>query len=105
LTIVRDSERRLRVGAHQRRQRTVVLPVGEIDLATSGLLRDSLAQCDGHVIVDLAGVTFLDASGIGALASDSARLHRCGGSLVLRDPKPAVRRVIEQVGLASWIVH
>jgi anti-sigma B factor antagonist len=105
VALVQHPRMPLRIGTHQLGGRTVVIPVGEVDLATSGVLRDCLARCDGDLIVDLAGVTFLDSSGIGALCGQRARLLQGGGSLELRDPTYQVRKAIETVGLADWIVN
>ncbi|MFG1975260.1 STAS domain-containing protein [Nonomuraea fuscirosea] len=49
-------------------------PVGEIDLLTAGALRAAIADAlraprPLDVIVDLAGVTFLDCAGTGALVA------------------------------------
>jgi anti-anti-sigma factor len=97
-----DHEMRVRIGVHRLRDRTVVIPVGEIDLATSGVQRQCLAGCSGHVVVDLAGVTFLDSSGIGVLSAHRKRLLDDGGSVELRAPRPEVRVAIEAVGLGDW---
>ncbi len=98
-----DPGRRLRVGAHRLGDRTVVIPVGEIDIATNGMFRDHLDRCVGHVVVDLAGVTFLDSSGIGTIAVTRSRLEKESGTLELREPRPIVRAAIEAVGLGHWI--
>jgi anti-anti-sigma factor len=100
-----DPELRLVLGSHRLRDRTVVIPIGEIDLDTSGMLRSCLAGCAGRVIVDLSAVTFLDSSGIGALAAERNRLLGSEGSLELRGPHDIVRAAIEAVGLAAWITN
>ena len=81
----------------------IVVASGELDLGTAPLLRESLGRLHGCVVVDLAGVTFLDASAIGVLISQRNRLRNHGGELVLRGPHGVVRRAIEVVGLADWI--
>jgi anti-anti-sigma factor len=98
-----DPGLRLRVGAHRLGARTVVIPIGEIDIATNGMFRDCLDHCTGCVVVDLAGVTFLDSSGIGTIAVTRNRLENDSGSLELREPQPIVRAAIEAVGLGHWI--
>ncbi len=79
---------------------TVVEVAGEIDMATAPTLTDCLAHLQGRIVIDLAHVTFLDSSGIGALIQ--AR-KRGGSELVLRHPQNNVRRVLELVGLDDWI--
>jgi anti-anti-sigma factor len=84
-----------------------VLPVvtvtisGEIDIATSRAMRDALATGPGpaHLEVDLSGVTFMDASGIGVLLAARQRAVDGGGSLILRAPSWAVRRLAGVLGL------
>lgn len=70
---------------------------GEIDASTVPALDRALTEAAGlasHVVIDLAQVTFVDSSGLGALivARQSAREH--DGSLSLVSPPPAVRRLL-----------
>lgn len=55
----------------------------------------------GHhrIIMDLGGVTFLGAAGLGAMVATLTRLHRVDGSLVLRSVPPRVARVLQIAGL------
>ena len=50
---------------------TIIRPDGDIDLASSPMLReklrDSLEQASSHVIVDLASVPYMDSSGVATL--------------------------------------
>ena len=74
---------------------------GEIDIATSRAMRDALATGPGpvHLEVDLSAVTFMDASGIGVLLAARQRAVDSGGSLTLRAPSWAVRRLTGVLGL------
>jgi anti-sigma B factor antagonist len=72
----------------------VVRPRGEVDIATSPALRTELDACEGAVVLDLAEVTFLDSSGLGAIAATYKRLR---DSFVLRNPRDNVRGAIEAV--------
>lgn len=76
---------------------------GEIDLHTAALLRKHLAGLveDGHdpVVVDMAGVTFLDSSGVEALVRALDALGQRREALVLQRPSPAVRRILEMAGV------
>lgn len=77
--------------------------VGEVDLATAPLLRDRLHtalrdQSPAVLVVDLAGVTFLDCTGIGALISAHNAALQAGCQLRITDPQPIVRRVLEVTG-------
>jgi anti-sigma B factor antagonist len=74
---------------------------GEIDIATSRAMRDALATGPGpaHLEVDMSAVTFMDASGIGVLLAAWQRAVDSGGSLTLRAPSRAVRRLTGALGL------
>jgi anti-anti-sigma factor len=83
---------------------TVLRAAGEIDLATALRLREALTSLTGsNIVVDLRAVSFLDSSGIGALAWGRERALQVGFNLTLRKPQGLVRRALEIVGLADWI--
>ena len=69
---------------------------GRIDAAGAvefkGRLRDALDGHDGHLVIDLAAVEFLDSSGLGALVAVMKMLG--GRPLELAAPGPIVRRVL-----------
>lgn len=77
---------------------TKLVVAGELDLATGEQLSRALewieATGEELVIVDLAAVSFVDASGLRTLvtARDSARMR--GATLELRNPSPALRRLM-----------
>jgi anti-anti-sigma factor len=77
-----------------------VTPSGEIDRDTAPELRRRLTEAvglagAGLVDVDLAGVTFMDSSGIGALIAAHRLAGATGATLRIRDPGPPVRTVLE----------
>ncbi|MEY2420596.1 MAG: anti-sigma factor antagonist [Acidimicrobiaceae bacterium] len=68
---------------------TTAIVAGEIDISNASRLRselDQVAARDVGLIVDLAGVTYLDSSGIGELFALAARLTARGGTLALVVP-------------------
>jgi anti-anti-sigma factor len=78
--------------------------VGEVDLATVPALRDRLLtvvheQAPAALVVDLAGVTFLDCAGIGTLVAAHNAAIRAGGQVRVSDPHPTVRRLLDLTGL------
>jgi anti-anti-sigma factor len=82
--------------------RTVVRVAGEVDVATSALLAAAVARAMdvGHearteLVVDLAHVRFIDASGINVLLSATSRARSADRTLVLRSPSRAVRRMLD----------
>jgi anti-anti-sigma factor len=77
---------------------------GEVDLATAHLLRDGLLnvlreQALAIVDVDLAGVTFLDCTGISALLVVRNAAVHTGGQMRVSHPQPILRRVLDVTGL------
>lgn len=69
---------------------------GELDKVTAPELAAALEAFVGRTVqVDLAGVTFFDSSGIGALA----RAKASGIDVVIVEPSPVVHRVLDMVGL------
>jgi anti-anti-sigma factor len=84
----------------------VVRVAGEVDVANCGLLRDGLLRIvtdEGFrgLVVNLAGVRFIDSTGIGVLVGvwRAARVTTSG--VVLAAPAPAVRRVLDTAGLTK----
>jgi anti-anti-sigma factor len=83
----------------------VVQVTGEVDIATAPLLRAVLdtvvARRPARVEVDLSGTTFLDAHALATLAAVRRRLAARHAMLVLRDPSPVARRLLELTGTTS----
>jgi anti-anti-sigma factor len=81
---------------------TVVLD-GEIDIANAPAIRRFLMAAIGggnvHLAVDMSGVTFIDASGIGVLVAAANRPREAGGSLSLLAPSRQVRRLLDLLHL------
>ncbi len=76
----------------------VVVVAGEVDLATVPELRDALsrviASVPRGVVVDLAAVEFMDASGVGALVGAATEAARTGVRFRLQAPSPPVAKVL-----------
>lgn len=75
---------------------------GEVDLAaTDDLLRRAVAALDRceHLRLDLAGVTFMDSSGLGILLQVRRHAIDTGKLLTLRSLGPGTHRLLEVVGL------
>jgi anti-sigma B factor antagonist len=81
----------------------VVSITGEVDLSTAPLLRKSLysALDDGalRLILDFAGVSFIDSTGLGVIVGALKRVSESGGTLAVRAPIRPTRRVFEVTGL------
>lgn len=79
---------------------------GELDLAVRDEVHDRLmagakaAMHDGAVlVVDLAGVTFMDSSGLWCITATRSHLTEAGGRLVLVNVAAQPRRVLVMTGL------
>jgi anti-sigma B factor antagonist len=80
----------------------LVAAAGEIDISTVSRLRgvlDALAAAGLRVIVDLDQVSFIDATGLGALAGAAGRAAAAGGSLHVTAVAPRVRQLLAVTGL------
>ena len=77
--------------------------MGDEDRATQSLRRRALSHalisCRADMTVDLSGLTFADSSLMLDLAMLARRLRQAGRKLVLADPQPNVRRLIEVLGI------
>jgi anti-sigma B factor antagonist len=94
----------LNLSTRHEEDRSVVSLDGELDLATVGILRDAaLAELAeyGTVVLDLAGLTFLDSTGIGCWIELRNQAEQTGRTLVLDAMPPSARRTITIAGLAT----
>lgn len=81
---------------------SVVAVVGEVDADNCDEFRSALLEQASEVdrlVVDLSGLTFIDSSGISELLRVSNSLSDDGRSMTIKDPSPAVQRVLEITGL------
>ena len=70
---------------------------GEIDASTVHALDGAITEAAGlasHVVIDLAQVTFVDSSGLGALIVARQNQREHDGLISLVSPPPAVRRLL-----------
>ena len=84
----------------------VVRVAGEVDVAACGVLRDGLLRVVtgagfGGLVVSLAGVRFIDSTGIGVLAGVGRAARVTTSGVVPAAPAPRVRRVLETAGLTK----
>ncbi|MGW5265915.1 STAS domain-containing protein [Microbispora sp. NPDC004025] len=83
---------------------TRIIACGEIDIGTAGHLYRAVLdvlrrQRPDRIEVDLARVTFLDASGVRALLMSRDAAAEVGCRLTVVEPGRMARRVLEIVGL------
>jgi anti-sigma B factor antagonist len=99
-----SSRDRLRAGGELSCRRTrlngfVIIEVrGEIDLHTAPAFRDemlaAIAEDSPHLVVDMAEITFMDASGLSGLVDALHRARARGGSVGLAAPTSEIRKVL-----------
>ncbi|MER7915416.1 MULTISPECIES: STAS domain-containing protein [unclassified Streptomyces] len=96
----------LAIGRTPRGAAVVVAVTGEVDHQTAGALRRALmppAMTDApRTVADLAGVGFMDSSGINVLIA-AHQAHEPAGWLRLAGVRRPVLRTLEMVGLTGLI--
>jgi anti-sigma B factor antagonist len=84
---------------------TVLAVTGEIDVASAPRLRQEVVTLAGSgqvlLVVDLAGVDFLDSTGLGVLLGALKRVRAGGGELALCRAEPQVAKVFEITRLSD----
>src|ERR1700741_5443972 len=84
----------------------VVRVTGEVDVATCGLLRDRRLRIFTDedfrgLVVNLAGVRFIDSTGLGVLVVVWRRVAATTAGRPLPAPAPQGRRVLDPAGLTK----
>ncbi|GAA4205765.1 hypothetical protein GCM10022252_66830 [Streptosporangium oxazolinicum] len=87
----------------------VITVAGELDLATrpdlAAFTRDVIDARPGTVIIDLAGITFIDACGLSALIAVKRHAREQGTPLLLAGAPPVVLKLLRLTNLdASFTV-
>jgi anti-anti-sigma factor len=62
-------------------------------------LEEAVASGSGDLVLDLAGVEAVDATGLGVLVGAHRKAGRSGRTLVLRDVPPAAARLLRRTRL------
>jgi anti-sigma B factor antagonist len=81
-----------------------VEPPAELDLATTPAFGEYLAALDAtsNVIIEMGAVTFVDSAGLRILQVAHARFASGGGSMVLEDITPNLKRLLEITALDTY---
>lgn len=81
----------------------VISVTGELDIATAerayAYIREILDGWPTPVSVDLSGLTFCDASGLGVLARLARHARQAGRQLRLTSPRPSLVKIMRITGL------
>jgi anti-sigma B factor antagonist len=93
---------RLQISSERRDSASVMTLSGELDIASAPSLehamQDVMHSAPGRVVIDLAGVTFMDSTGLRALLMARERATGNGQELRLRPGPRQVQRVFELSG-------
>jgi anti-anti-sigma factor len=85
----------------------VIYVSGEIDLHTCERLRDAIEPHMGPaqmIVLDLAGVRFMDSSALHVLEQARGTLTADGGSLMLRNPSTAAHRLLSAAHVEDLLI-
>ena len=93
----------------ERDGQVIVALRGELDVAEAASVAAGLtaiAAREREVIVDLAGLNFIDSSGVAALLRARKHARQAGGDLLLAAPQRQVLRILALTGLIDvFTVH
>mgnify|MGYP001627441125 CR=1 FL=1 len=82
--------------------RTTIVLEGELDLLRREELEEGVARAaavDGDVVVDLSAVTFMDSSGVGAIAHIISAVRERGDNVTILVSARGVAQVLEICGI------
>lgn len=102
-----ELENPLIIEAQQDGDATVLVLRGELDPHTAPRLRDQIDRAfavgRSDLVLDLAGLTFIDSSGLRVIIGAHKEANEGGGRLVLRSPSQTARRLLDITGLLDHI--
>jgi anti-sigma B factor antagonist len=94
----------MELGSEKPRGYAVIALHGELDLVDAPVVAAALGVVAAHaprIIVDLAGLEFIDASGVAALSRGRRHARDAGGDLLLVAPRRQVRVVLAIIWAAD----
>jgi anti-anti-sigma factor len=90
------------VSGHARPNEIVLVFKGEADVAAAPLVEHALTRASAYphmrVLIDLADVEFIDTHCLAIIFGVHDELRDRGAELVLRSPRPPVRRLLDILG-------
>ena len=78
-----------------------VIKLGQSARFLADALKRSLAEGDGHVLLDLSDVNYMDSTGIGELVGYLVRLRAEERKLILVRPSERIVQLLTVAGVAS----
>ncbi|CAL9339264.1 anti-sigma factor antagonist [Streptomyces sp. enrichment culture] len=103
-----DAQNSLSVTVEVPREDAVLLTVGgDLDAVTAAELQQHLAaqlrQGRRHVLLDIAGVPFMDSSGMNIILRVYQEVRDASGGVYVISPTPAVRRILDLTGVSLTV--
>lgn len=85
------------------RDTLIVKLTGELDLVVAEEFRRTVdseleRRQIRNLVINLAGVSFIDSSGLGAILGRYKRIAQGGGRISIAAPRPPVRKILELSG-------
>jgi anti-anti-sigma factor len=99
-------DRDFRVTEHADDDGCILAITGELDIAYAGVLSAAVGRAldqHGSVSLDLSGLTFLDAAGIGAIARTQRYADASGGRFTLQGASGMPERMLRLCGF-GWML-
>ena len=90
-----------RIGGYRLLTVEGVIKLGESARFLADALKRSLAEGDGHVLLDLSKVNYMDSTGIGELVGYLVRLRAQERKLILVRPSERIVQLLTVAGVAS----
>jgi anti-anti-sigma factor len=89
----------VKIDAYRSDGEVLVMPAGELDLAAAPELEARLAEAESAaprlIVVDMAGVGFIDSTGLRVLLGAAARARDRGGRFQVSAPTEQVSKLLE----------
>ncbi len=100
---------RVDLSTREYKGQVVVALRGELDIADATNVAAALTEIVARrpqIIIDLAGLNFIDSSGVAALARARKHARRAGGEVVLAAAQPQVARLLTLIRLTdAFSIH
>lgn len=98
----------MEITVKQQEQILTVFLKGELDHHTAVSVKDTIDMLlvktpFRELVFDMAGVTFMDSSGIGLIAGRFNRVQSIGGRMRIANPGPALKRILKMSGLENMM--
>ena len=93
---------------HRAGDEVTVALTGEVDISNEAALSAALAEVvgmkPGRIVIDLAGVSYLDSSGVRCLLNAAKHAAAAGSEMVVCRPVGIVLRVLEICGVDALLL-